>query len=234
MAQQKAWENEYTNPQLMTLGEDARKDVREYAKELRRKHGIDLASLHVLDLGCGTGRNALFFAEMGSTVVGLDISPTAIRIAKERAKDAGIVIDYRVHDIGAPYPFANHSFDLVLDVMSSNSLNEKGRALYLAETARVLTPHGHFFYRGLCKDGDTNVKHLLRTHPGKERDTYILPHLHLNERVFSERDFRALYGASFVIERLTRKSNYARMDGRVFKRMYWIASLRPPTPPHAG
>lgn len=240
MAQQHAWEREYKKPQLMTLGEDARKDLREYLKDVRRKDGVDLATLRVLDLGCGTGRNALYLAEEGAEVVGIDISQTAIDMAQTRARDAGARYDgtplaahlaYHVGNMGAPLPYADNSFDLVLDIMSSNSLNEKERDTYLHEVARVLVPGGRMFYRGLCKDGDTNAKNLITQFPGPERDTYVMPGMGLVERVFSEKDFRALYGAHFDIESLTKKSNYAHMNGKAYKRVYLLAHLRNHTTP---
>jgi SAM-dependent methyltransferase len=226
MAQKHVWDREYQNPQLVTLGDEARKDVRDCIKELRRKRGVDIGSLRVLDLGCGAGPNALYLAEYGARVVGLDISPTAIGIAQARAREAGITIYYRVANIGAIYPFEDESFDFILDVMSSNSLTEAERATYLREMHRVLSPGGYIFYRGLCKDGDSNAKNLIKMYPGNEPDTYIMPKMGLTERVFTERDFRTLYGQYFNIESLEKKSNYAQFDGKSFKRNYFLGLLQ--------
>ncbi len=43
----------------------------------------------VLDIGCGLGDNAVYLAQQGHSVTGLDISPTALITAERRAKDAG-------------------------------------------------------------------------------------------------------------------------------------------------
>jgi SAM-dependent methyltransferase len=226
MAQKHIWDREYQNPQLVTLGEDARKDVRDTLKDLRRKHGVALETLRVLDLGCGVGPNALYLAEYGATVTGIDISPTAIEIAKTRAREASAVIDYRVGNMGAALPFPEHSFDLILDIMASNSLTEAERDIHLKEMHRVLSPGGHLIYRGLCKDGDSNAKNLIKMFPGAERDTYVMPKLGLTERVFSEADFRSLYSAYFSIISLEKKSNYAHFDGKSFKRNYFVGLLQ--------
>jgi SAM-dependent methyltransferase len=226
MPQRHVWDREYQNPQLVTLGDEARKDVRDAIKELRRKKGVDIGSLRVLDLGCGAGPNALYLAEYGAQVVGLDISPTAIGIAQSRARAAGAQIDYRIADIGSPYPFADSSFDLILDVMSSNSLSERERDIYLSEMHRVLAPGGYLFYRGLCKDGDSNAKNLIKMFPGRETDTYMMPKMGLIERVFTEADFRTLYGQNFTINSLEKKSNYAHFDGKSFKRNYFIGLMQ--------
>lgn len=227
MSQKNVWDREYKKPQLVTLGDEARKDVREMLKDLRRKRGVDISILRVLDLGCGVGPNALYIAEHGAQVVGIDISPTAIAIAQQRAREAGMHIDYRVGDFGSRLPFPNESFDLVLDIMASNSLTERERDMYLTEMHRILTPGGYIIYRGLCKDGDTNAKNLVRVFPGPERDTYVMPKMGLTERVFSEADFRKLYGTQFTVESLEKKSNYAHFDGKSFKRNYFVGLLQP-------
>lgn len=226
MAQKHVWDREYQNPQLVTLGDEARKDVRDILKELRRKRNLDLSTIAVLDLGCGVGPNALYVAEHGATVAGIDISPTAIEIAKTRAREAGMNIDYRVGDMGSPLPFADNSFDLILDVMASNSLTERERDVYLKEMQRVLKSGGYIFCRGLCKDGDSNAKNLIKMFPGKEHDTYVMPKMGLTERVFTESDFRALYGQYFTIDTLEKKSNYAHFDGKSYKRNYFLALLQ--------
>src|SRR5687768_8912240 len=50
----------------------------------------DLAPGHALDLGCGEGGDALWLAERGWTVTGLDLSPTALARAGAAARAAGL------------------------------------------------------------------------------------------------------------------------------------------------
>lgn len=226
MAQSQAWEKEYQNPLLITRKAEPQTDTKDFLKFLRRKEAVDLSSLKVLDLGSGTGRNANYLAELGSDVLGLELSPSAVAIAKERARDLEIKAQYKVANFGAPLGLADASIDLILDVMSSNSLTEAERTIYLAETARVLKVGGHFFVRTLAKDGDKNAKQLLKLSPGKERDTYINKAMNLTERVFAREDFIALYSPSFEIQRLELKTNYARFGGQSYKRNYWLAYLK--------
>lgn len=106
--------------------------------------------------------------------------------------------------------------------MSSNSLNEAEREIYLQEVSRVLKPGGHFFVRGLCKDGDKNAKNLIKLSPGKEHDTYINQDMNLVERVFSKEDFIETYSKYFEIQQLIKKTNYAEFKGQSYKRNYWL------------
>ncbi len=226
MAQGIAWEKEYQNPQLVTKEQGPQKDVLRYLKFLKKEQDIKLENLRILDLGSGTGRNANYLAELGNKVVGLEISPTATILAKSRAKDMDVDVDYQIHDIGLKYPFKNDKFDLVIDVTSSNSLDEKARAIYLTEVDRVLKKGGHFFVKTLCKDGDKNAKALIKKNPGPEYDTYINQDMNLTERVFTREDLTELYSKYFTIIKLLKKTNYTRFKGQSYKRNFWLAYMK--------
>jgi len=55
--------------------------------------------LRLLDIGCGEGRNAVFFARNGYQVTAFDISPRGIEKTKQLAADAGVPIEAFVADI---------------------------------------------------------------------------------------------------------------------------------------
>ncbi|MDD5738437.1 MAG: class I SAM-dependent methyltransferase [Candidatus Pacebacteria bacterium] len=228
MGQYQAWENEYRSSQLITKNPEPQKDVLRFFKYLKKEEKKELSGLNILDLGCGTGRNSNYLAGLGNKVVGVDISKTAIDIAKNRAGEMQVSdnVSYVVGDIGASYPFGDNYFDLILDITSSNSLNEKERDIYIKEVYRALKDGGYFFVRALCKDGDKNAKNLLKFSPGKENDTYIIKELNLVERVFSEKDFKELYGKYFKIKKLFKKSGYAKFQNQSYKRNYWLAYMQ--------
>lgn len=228
--QEKAWENEYRNSKLLTKANEPQADVVRFFKFLRKDLGMDIEGNSVLDLGSGTGRNAYYFAEQGaSSVLGFEISDTANALARERAEAGGYAgkLTYKKQDMGAAFPIADESIDIILDITSSNSLDEKGRASYLRESHRVLKSGGIFFVKALCKDGDQNAKNLLKMSPGSEADTYYMKELDLYERVFSREDFIKLYGdAGFAVLQIEKKTSYSSLNGRSYKRNFLIAYLR--------
>ena len=234
MPQTEAWEREYRNPKLVTGKAEPQNDVKRFLKFLKKEEEVSFDTLRVLDLGCGTGRNANYLAEMIGVgtkpdmvmVTGFEISKTALNMAKERASDAGLKVDYKIQSIGEVYPCEDETFGLILDITSSNSLNEKERELYLKETHRALKSGGYFFVRALCKDGDANVKELLKQSPGKEHDTYINIKMKLTERVFTKEDFIKTYTPYFLIQKLEKKTGYAHFNGRIYKRNYWLAYMK--------
>lgn len=226
MPQKDTWEREYNKPQLIKISHEPRADLKDYVRFLKKSEGILVENLRILDLGSGNGKNANYLAGLGNKVVGIEISTKAIEMAREQANKLGVAVDYIEGDIGGEYPFEDRAFDLVIDIMASNSLDEKGREVYLKEVSRVLKSGGYFFVRGLCKDGDKNAKNLLKLSPGKEYDTYINKGMGLVERVFSEQDFRDLYSQHFDIQELAKKTNYAEFNGQPYKRNYWLAYMK--------
>ena len=64
-----------------------------------------------IELGCGTGTNAVWLAQQGFEVVGVDLSPLAIDRAKRKAAEAGVAVEFLAADllnlppIGKPFRF---------------------------------------------------------------------------------------------------------------------------------
>ncbi len=226
MPQGATWEKEYMNPQLVTKEDRPQKDVLRFFKFLKKTEKVKLENLAILDLGSGTGRNSNYLAELGNRVTGLEISPTAIDLAKSRAKKMKVEVDYQLRNMGSVYPFDNEMFDLAIDITSSNSLNNKERYIYLSEVHRVLKSNGHFFVKSLCKDGDKNAKALIKNSPGPEPDTYINKDMNLIEKVFTQQDFTDLYSKYFKIIKLTKKTSYTRFKGQSYKRNFWLAYMK--------
>lgn len=220
------WDKEYKNPKLVTGKDGPQADTLRFLKFLKKEQKFEVENKNILDLGCGTGRNSNYLAERGNKMIGIEISKTALDLAKSRARGIGVSVDYRLGDIGEKYDIENSSIDLVLDITSSNSLNEEGRGIYINEVHRVLKPGGYFFVRALCKDGNKNVKNLLKNSPGKEYDTYIIKEIGLTERVFSKADFIKMYGKYFKILNLEKKTGYTTMNDRIYKRDYWLAYMQ--------
>ncbi len=97
-----------------------------------------------LDLGCGPGRNALHLAALGFQVDAVDLSPTAITWAEERAREAGA--DIRFH-CGDAFALAGKEltgpYDLIYDSGCFHHLPPHRRISYRALLDGVLAPGGH-------------------------------------------------------------------------------------------
>jgi tellurite methyltransferase len=70
----------------------------------------------VLDLACGSGRNALFLAELGWHVTAVDGSTVALDVLRERAREPGLEIDIRTADLErGEFEISTDTYDLILD-----------------------------------------------------------------------------------------------------------------------
>ncbi|MFB7123519.1 class I SAM-dependent methyltransferase [Kitasatospora sp. NPDC056273] len=99
----------------------------------------------VLDLGCGTGRNAIHLASLGFEVDAVDLSATALAWAQERAREAGPGARPRFHRASIfEVQLPCESYDLVYDSGCLHHLPPHRRVGYLALLDRALAPGGHF------------------------------------------------------------------------------------------
>lgn len=228
MSQKDSWEREYRNLKLISLENKPHSEIVRLLKQLKKKFSFSIEGKKIIDIGCGTGRNAFYFSELGASVLGIDIAPTAITIAKQRAVENGQSISYILGDISEKFLAENQSVDLIIDILASNSLNHNERTNYLTEVHRVLKPGGFFYVRALAKEGDANAAALLKLYPGREKNTYVIKQLNLTETIFTKEDLLEIYGKFFEIITFEKKAHYPSIDGRVYKRQFYYVLFRKP------
>jgi 2-polyprenyl-3-methyl-5-hydroxy-6-metoxy-1,4-benzoquinol methylase len=85
-----------------------------YPKECGFRLLGNLRDKSILDVGCGEGEDAMILARLGARVIGLDVSPRSIELARERAALNGVAD--RTRFLFSPLSRANlppHSFDVI-------------------------------------------------------------------------------------------------------------------------
>lgn len=92
-----------------------------------------------LDLGCGTGTNAITLARHGWQVTGVDFAPRAIRMARRKAVAASLKIAFHAADV-ADLSMLSGPYDYVLDIGCLFVLGEAQRLKYGSELARLTHP----------------------------------------------------------------------------------------------
>jgi ubiquinone/menaquinone biosynthesis C-methylase UbiE len=97
----------------------------------------DVAGLEILDAGCGSGPLTEALRAKGAVVSGFDLSPVMVELARQRlGEDA----DVTVADLGAPLPYSDDKFDLVVASLALHYVEDWASAL--VELRRVLKPGG--------------------------------------------------------------------------------------------
>ena len=99
----------------------------------------------VLDAGCGTGENALFFAGRGCRVTGIDFVEEAIRRARRKAQEKGLSATFLVKDALTLKDWSER-FDYVIDSgLFHVFFSDKDRKRYVEGLATILNPGGRLF-----------------------------------------------------------------------------------------
>jgi SAM-dependent methyltransferase len=96
-----------------------------------------------LDLGCGTGTNAVTLARLGWHVTAVDFSWLAVRAARRKVRAGGLSVDVRRADV-ARLPGIAGPFDFALDIGCFHSLAPALRSAYADRLAELLRPGAGF------------------------------------------------------------------------------------------
>jgi len=115
-----------------------------------------------LDVGCGTGTNAITLAKHGWQVTGIDFIPHAIKKACSKARKENLFVRFIVQDVTRLYQLTD-KFDLILDIGCYHSLPVFKLGVYSDNLNRLLAPEGVYLLYGFCDKSDSGAG-LTPTH----------------------------------------------------------------------
>jgi 2-polyprenyl-3-methyl-5-hydroxy-6-metoxy-1,4-benzoquinol methylase len=98
----------------------------------------------VLDIGCGTGENALHIASLGLAVLGVDVAETALAMARTKATHRGIEVEFAAAD-AFQLERLGRMFRTVLDCGLFHALVGDERRRYVTSLASVTEPGGTLY-----------------------------------------------------------------------------------------
>lgn len=136
----------------------------------------------VLDVGCGAGTDLVRFAKGGAHVTGVDLSSSAIALARQNFAQLGLQADLREAD-GERLPFPDNQFDLVF-AHGVVQYTSNDRAL-VDECRRVLKPGGAAVFQAYNRISWLNGLSKVMKVPLEHEDAPVL-------KRYSAREFRAL------------------------------------------
>ncbi|WP_445478767.1 class I SAM-dependent methyltransferase [Lysinibacillus irui] len=97
----------------------------------------------VLEIGCGAGRNAIYLAKNGCSVVGVDISDKALKWAQRRMNEENVNIEFVCANI-FELDYEQNSFDFIYDSGCFHHIPPHRRVSYIEMIDKLLKPGGYF------------------------------------------------------------------------------------------
>ncbi len=137
----------------------------------------------ILDVGCGVGRHLIYLGVRGFRMAGMDISPSAIKLAQEACVERQIAFEGHVSDMNQ-LPWADQTFDAALSISTINHHRRADIVQTLREVRRVLKPGGLFLADFLCTG--TLDYQLLRGQVAAGEINEVEPNTFVDERPDSE------------------------------------------------
>jgi SAM-dependent methyltransferase len=145
-----------------------------------------------IDLGCGTGSNVRYLASHGFEATGIDFSPVALRIARQRASAEAPESSIRFVEgdlTATTIPGVEGPFDLLIDFGTLDDFGPDGRLAMARLVARLARP-GALFLFWCFWARRTDLPRVSLTGPSR-----MVPVIEPGEEV-------SLFGDAFAIERL--------------------------------
>lgn len=97
-----------------------------------------------IDLGCGAGNYAVYLASRGFEVTGADISPTAIKIAKENARRKNVNCNFLVADVVQDLDKLHQTWQFAYGWGLLHHILPEQRQKYVDNVSRILDPAGKY------------------------------------------------------------------------------------------
>lgn len=148
-----------------------------------------------IDLGCGLGNYSIWLAQQGFAMTGVDVSPTAVKMAVELASESGVKVNFVPADLTTEIKLTG-GFDFAFDWEVLHHIYPDKRALYIKNVHQMLNPGGK--YLSVC----FSEQDPFFGGSGKYRTTPIGTHLYFS----SEEEMRELFGRYFEIIELATKA----------------------------
>ena len=140
-----------------------------------------------VDLGCGIGHYAIYLAQRGFEVTGIDISPTAINLAQEKAKKERVTCKFIVADVLGNLDEVKDTYDFAYDWSLLHHIYPEKRGTYFENVNKILNSGGHYF--SVC----FSDKDPLFSGSGKYRETPLGTVLYFS----SEEELKDLFSCYF-------------------------------------
>jgi SAM-dependent methyltransferase len=150
--QQEVWDREHASQQAFATMHTLKpsRTMQQFAQFLVQVGVSPGQERLILDIGCGKGRNSIFFAQLGYQVFANDFSEKALDDARQRTAQHQVSIEYERVNLAEDWPYAPNTFDAIIDANTSVFIPAEGREVAIQEAHRVLKPNGFYLFYGMA------------------------------------------------------------------------------------
>ena len=146
----------------------------------------------VLDLGMGEGRNALFLAERGFNVEGIDLSKTAIERCLQLAKERNLDIEAHAGDLRDFRILAN-KYSLTISTGASLNFLKKNEIETIIDRVRKGIVKGGFIYVSVISTSDPQYEKLKSQQTPVEENTFYVSRIGAYVHYFTYEEVQRLF-----------------------------------------
>lgn len=179
-----------------------------------------------LDIGCGTGRNAIFLAETGYDVKAMDYAASQIELLQAYARSRpALRLEAVVGDVTQVWPWSDGCTDIAIDAYCfKHQIETDGIETYIRELRRCLVPGGMFML-------------FLATRTDEYYRQFAVPHQYgigsiivdagngIASRLYAREEVERLF-AEFDVLSFSEKTARNEMHGKTYDRCSGIWHLR--------
>lgn len=160
----------------------------------------------ILDLGCGFGRHALFFAEKGFSVYAHDLSREGLQKLQHEADAEGVFIKSSMGYLNE-LPYDDNFFDAVLSYHVIYHNDTDGMKKTIDELYRVLKPNGNAYLSLISKNDPSYKDDEYETIDENVKVKYSLPEDGIPHYYFNINQIQSLF-SMFEIRRIKQVESF--------------------------
>ncbi len=192
-----SWKNEYSKHGLPTSNKNTPSHAAELISSFINKPLNN--SGKILDLGCGTGRNAIYFAKLGYHVDGLELVPDLKDIFEKKSREHKVNNQTTFHNgsITMPFKWEYNTFDAAIALTSIENITcINDMKTFIESVLRVIKPSGYLALYYITDRDSFYKPRIMKNHGSKLKLTWS-EDTELLQRVYNRKEILELFSESF-------------------------------------
>jgi SAM-dependent methyltransferase len=213
---QLSWELEYQKKGIpSSFRNTPARVVTEFYAWLEKRH---FTGTQAADLGSGRGRNSLFLASKGYSVISLDLLQENADYVTHQAHSMNLPVTAHAQNVASPWPIRTNSLDIAIDIFCYKHItNKEAQQLYRKELARTLKPTGYYFV-SLASENDGFYGPLLANSPAPQHKLVVDPYAQIESYLYSISDLTQELADHFIVVEADEQESSSPMHGQQYAR----------------